>query len=145
MCACVRVRARACVCTQHAHTRHLTVVHTRHPHALLAQGFNQIGEWSLDKRHYGAAYPPRELQPPPEAASDGTKWLCAAWNEASANIGTWPRTRALGTVGWRRNKGDGIRDSSTAAKVLGTKWKWAGIPVLQSKRTPKTMMSLDES
>ena len=25
------------------------------------QGFNTIGEWSLDKRHYGGSYPPRKV------------------------------------------------------------------------------------
>ena len=89
------------------------------------QGPNQIGEWSLDKRHYGGAYPPRKLQPPPAGASDGATWLCDAWNEASAGIPAWPKTRALGTVGWRRSKGDGIEGSALATAVLGTKWKWA--------------------
>jgi len=95
------------------------------------QGPNQIGEWSLDKRHYGGAYPPRNLQRPPASASDGTVWLLEAFNEASANIAAWPQTRALGTVGWRRNKGEGIKGSSLAAKVLGSRWKWAGISGLQ--------------
>jgi len=91
------------------------------------QGVNQIGEWSLDKRHYGGAYPPRHMQPPPSGASDGAKWLLEAWNEASAGIAAWPTTRALGTVGWRRNKGDGISGSELAQKVMGSKWSWAGI------------------
>jgi hypothetical protein len=89
------------------------------------QGVNQIGEWSLDKRHYGAAYPPRKLQLPPAGASDGATWLCDAFNEASGNISTWPKTRAIGTVGWRRQKGDGIANSQLAQRVLGSKWKWA--------------------
>jgi hypothetical protein len=55
---------------------------------------------------------------PPKGAADGATWLCDAWNEASANIATWPATRALGTVGWRRNKGDGIAGSALASKVL---------------------------
>ena len=130
------------------------------------QGVNQIGEWSLDKRHCvpsrrrspcmhahehtrllsvrtllcapvsflppcaptdGGAYPPRHMQPPPSGASDGAKWLLEAWNEASAGIAAWPTTRALGTVGWRRNKGDGISGSELAQKVMGSKWSWAGI------------------
>jgi hypothetical protein len=91
------------------------------------QGPNQIGEWSLDKRHYGGAYPPRLLQPPPAGASDGALWLLEAWNEASANIANWPSTKALGTVGWRRVAGDGIERSALAKRVVGTRWKWAGI------------------
>ena len=92
------------------------------------QGVNQIGEWSLDKRHYGAAYPPKNLQKPPEGASDGAVWLLDAFNEASANIPTWPSTKAIGTVGWRRVAGDGVSRSSLAKSVQGTKWTWAGIP-----------------
>ena len=91
------------------------------------QGPNQIGEWSLDKRHYGGAYPPRGLQPPPESASDGTKWLLEAWNEASGSISAWPETKALGTVGWRRVAGDGIANSQLAKQVVDTRWTWAGI------------------
>ena len=41
------------------------------------QGPNQIGEWSLDKRHYGGAYPPRHLRPPPDGASENARWLHA--------------------------------------------------------------------
>ena len=91
------------------------------------QGPNQIGEWSLDKRHYGAAYPPRGLQPPPSGASDGARWLLDAFNEASAGIATWPSTKAIGTVGWRRVAGDGISSSKLAQRVAGSKWTWAGI------------------
>ncbi|KAJ1640018.1 hypothetical protein T492DRAFT_832455 [Pavlovales sp. CCMP2436] len=39
------------------------------------QGVNQIGEWSLDKRHYGGAYPPRDLEPPPVGANAAACWL----------------------------------------------------------------------
>ncbi len=91
------------------------------------QGANQIGEWSLDKRHYGSAYPPRKLQGPPDGASDGAAWLTSAWNEASAGIPSWPSTRALGTIGWRRVAGDGIGGSKLAARVQGTAWKWSGV------------------
>ena len=34
------------------------------------QGVNQIGVWSLDKRHYGGSYPPLELDPPPGSLGD---------------------------------------------------------------------------
>ena len=96
------------------------------------QGPNQIGEWSLDKRHYGAQYPPRDLQPPPPGAADGARWLLDAWNEASAQIATWPvDTKALGTIGWRRVKGDGIASSELAQRVVGTRWTWAGISGLK--------------
>lgn len=91
----------------------------------------QIGEWSLDKRHYGTSYPPRNLQPPPEAASEGTKWLLQAFNEASAGIPSWPETKALGTLGWRRVAGTGIRGSDLARRLMGTSWTWSGIKGLQ--------------
>ena len=91
------------------------------------QGVNQIGEWSLDKRHYGGAYPPRKLQPPPAGASDGAEWLLDAFNEASAGIPAWPETKSIGTIGWRRVKGAGIANSPLAKQVAGTSWSWAGI------------------
>ena len=93
-------------------------------------GSGTIGEWSLDKRHYGGAYPPRHMQPPPSGASDGTAWLLEAWNEASGNISTWPESLAMGTVGWRRVKGQGIDGSPLASRVSGTEWSWANIPGL---------------
>ena len=93
-----------------------------------------IGEWSLDKRHYGGAYPPRQLQPLPEGVERGrdvATFLLDAWNEASAQIDAWPLTHALGTVGWRRNQGDGIEQSDLAKRVEGSAWSWAGIEGLR--------------
>ena len=90
------------------------------------QGVNQIGEWSLDKRHYGGAYPPRQLTPPPAGASDGAVWLLEAFNEASAGIPAWPSTKSIGTIGWRRVAGDGLTEP-LAQQVSGTSWTWAGI------------------
>ena len=68
------------------------------------QGVNQIGEWSLDKRHYGSDYPPKNLEPPPEGANALAYWLLDAWNEASANIESWPLSKSMGTIGWRRER-----------------------------------------
>ena len=46
------------------------------------QGYNTIGEWSMDKRHYGQAYPPKDdYDPPPQGANPSSKWLHAAWFE----------------------------------------------------------------
>lgn len=39
------------------------------------QGINQIGEWSLDKRHYGNDHPPRLLEEPPTNANAAAFWL----------------------------------------------------------------------
>ena len=63
------------------------------------QGVNQIGEWSLDKRHYGGDYPPRQLQPPPRGANAAARWLLGAWNEARrgsllVRVGARARIRA---------------------------------------------------
>ena len=44
------------------------------------QGYNTIGEWSMDKRHYGQAYPPKDdYDAPPQSANPSSKWLHAAW------------------------------------------------------------------
>ena len=97
------------------------------------QGFNTIGEWSLDKRHYGGASPPPNLDPPPKQANPSTKWLHAAWNEAITEAGdTWPATNAMGTVGWRREgaTADEIQKSALASAVVGSHWTWAGIKTL---------------
>lgn len=66
------------------------------------QGVNQIGVWSLDKRHYGGSYPPLELDPPPPGASVTTNYLWRAWMEAMHRERQWPATNAMGTIGWRR-------------------------------------------
>jgi len=52
-----------------------------------------VGEWSLDKRHYMGAYPPRPLEPPPACAHDRAFVLSGLINNASAALGnTWPQT-----------------------------------------------------
>ena len=97
------------------------------------QGYNTIGEWSMDKRHYGQAYPPRDaLDPPPERANPSSKWLHAAWHEAANNEPEWPDTNAMGTVGWRREaiSEAEIQKSKLASAVVGTRWTWARIPGL---------------
>jgi len=96
------------------------------------QGYNTIGEWSLDKRHYGGAYPPKELDPPPEGANPSTKFLWRAWKDAIDSAQNWPDSNAMGTVGWRR---EGATDAEIAAsplasKVVGSSWTWAGIKKL---------------
>ncbi|KAL1519432.1 hypothetical protein AB1Y20_022955 [Prymnesium parvum] len=92
------------------------------------QGINQIGEWSLDKRHYGGDHPPRNLEPPPDGANAAARWLLNAWNEASANIPNWPQSKSMGTYGWRRQPATAatIARSGTATRVVGTRWTWAG-------------------
>mgnify|MGYP007005018054 CR=1 FL=1 len=99
------------------------------------QGFHQIGEWSMDKRHYGAAYPPRDYasQPPPNGASASARWLFDAWTEAIEAAGdTWPDSAAMGTVGWRRESATeaDIQASPLASAMVNTHWTWAGIKTL---------------
>lgn len=110
------------------------------------QGVNQIGEWSLDKRHYGGAYPPRNLQLPPDKGHSKVnyppRWLTMAWNEASAGIPDWPDTKALGTVGWRREPatmediryGDGLR--------VGMHTLVPGLTALESPPPPVPLQQL---
>ena len=88
------------------------------------QGVNQIGEWSLDKRHYGSDYPPKNLEPPPEGAIALAYWLLDAWNEASANIETWPLSKSMGTIGWRRERitPAQLGASAVAKQVRGAEW-----------------------
>jgi hypothetical protein len=53
----------------------------------------QVGEWSLDKRHYMGHYPPTLLTLPPACAHDRALVLPSLINNASAALsldGTWP-------------------------------------------------------
>ena len=55
------------------------------------QGYNTIGEWSLDKRHFNDLSPAYPLPPPPEKANAAAFWLHNAWNEAMGAAGDrWP-------------------------------------------------------
>ena len=52
-----------------------------------------------------------------------------AWNEASAAIATWPPTKAMGTVGWRREAPTAAQLAASAlgSQLVGTKWRWGGV------------------
>mmetsp|Transcript_18419 Transcript_18419/g.58141 ORF Transcript_18419/g.58141 Transcript_18419/m.58141 type:complete len:618 (+) Transcript_18419:1-1854(+) len=104
------------------------------------QGVNQIGEWSLDKRHYGGAYPPKDLELPPNRENPLPLWLTRAWNEAMAADDNWPETKALGTRGWRRECAarEAIRAHPVASRLPGSEWTWAGIRKLQFTEHPCT-------
>jgi len=94
---------------------------------------NTIGEWSLDKRHYGASYPPRNLQLPPRKNKAATNaaafWLTNAFNEATAGIPDWPTFPTLGTVGWRRESISHaeIQKYPIAKEIMGKHWSWSGV------------------
>ena len=96
------------------------------------QGFNTIGEWSLDKRHYGGAYPLPNLDPPPEGANPSTRFPWDAWNSAILAAGdTWPKTNAMGTISWRRESIS--RASRARPREQGRPHRgfWAGIKYLE--------------
>ena len=64
------------------------------------QGVNQIGEWSLDKRHdMERRTRPKNLQKPPEGASDGAVWLLDAFNEAMPTYQRGRRQRRSAQLG----------------------------------------------
>lgn len=91
---------------------------------------NEVGFWSLDKRHYGQSYPPRHLEAPPEGASPYAKLLLGFWNEAMGNSSTWPEAPySLGCVGWLRTCTDDatVRAHPVASRLVHTNWTWAGI------------------
>ena len=68
-----------------------------------------MGDWSLDKRHYMANYPPRALEPPPACAGKAAHTLHRLFNEASEGIKEWPEQagQSRGTHGWGHPKGGG--------------------------------------
>lgn len=102
------------------------------------QGVWQIGEWSLDKRHYGNAYPPKGglLTPPPKGSNAAAFWLQRAWAEAVDNIEGWPDSRTMGTIGWRRNKAtsEDISNNPWVEALVDSRWKWAGTHILTPRR-----------
>ena len=61
----------------------------RHMHATPCQPWN-IGEFSLDKRHFNDQYPTVPLPLPPAGANTAAVWLVEAFNEAMAALPSWP-------------------------------------------------------
>jgi len=49
-----------------------------------------IGEWSLDKRHFNDVHPAYPLPQPPAGANVAGRFLLDAWNEAMGAIPNWP-------------------------------------------------------
>ena len=99
----------------------------------------QVGEWSLDKRHYMGGGPPLNLAAPPTCAHDRAFVLRALWNNASASLAE-AAAAGGGGKGWGFGK-DGdlsrfnhweyrdhpLRSSAAAAKLLGTgPWRLSG-------------------
>ena len=55
-----------------------------------------IGEFSLDKRHFSDVYPVPPLPEPPARANAAAFYLLRAFNEAMANITSWPKRQPDG-------------------------------------------------
>ena len=99
----------------------------------------QVGEWSLDKRHYMGGGPPLNLAAPPTCAHDRAFVLRALWNNASATLAAAAADGGKGH-GWgfgrdgdltRYNHWDyrdhPLRASAAAARLLGTgPWRLSG-------------------
>ena len=88
----------------------------------------QVGEWSLDKRHYMGGGPPRQLLAPPACAHDRAHVLRALYNNASATLewggGANGQADRFNNLAFR---GHDLRGHTTAAKLLGTgPWVLAG-------------------
>lgn len=89
-----------------------------------------VGDWSLDKRHYMNAYPPRQLEPPPRCAGKAAATLTRLFNEATGNISSWPTgpagsaggTGIKGTRGWGEASSIGggvVQPAGGRARSLG--------------------------
>lgn len=101
-----------------------------------------IGEYSLDKRHFSDAYPQRPFPLPPKGANVAGFWLVNAFNEAMANISTWPSRKGGGSppgarvseqsvygrrrAPWFLKHENGFKTEKRVfpliAQLIGTKW-----------------------
>jgi len=90
----------------------------------------QVGEWSLDKRHYMGSAPPRQLVAPPACAHDRAHVLRALYNNASASIASWPGGGQQLDMFRRvqlRSEASEYWSHPTSAGLLGTgPWLFAG-------------------
>ena len=60
-----------------------------------------IGEYSLDKRHFSDTYPVPPLPEPPAKANPAAFYLLRTFNEAMANISSWPKRQPPAESGTR--------------------------------------------
>ena len=68
-----------------------------------------VGEWSLDKRHYFGAPPPKNLDAPPECAQECAYVWWRMFNEATAHLGSWwPSNTGGNTRGFRPGSGSAV-------------------------------------
>ena len=101
----------------------------------------QVGEWSIDKRHYMGGGPPRDLHPPPACAHDRAHVLRALYNNASSTLswggGGSGQTDRFNHLAFRKE--GGVRAAGPmAARLLGTgPWLLAGSDGGRSYRLEK--------
>jgi hypothetical protein len=73
-----------------------------------------VGEWSLDKRHYFGAPPPKALEQPPACAQECAWVWWRMFNEATSALGDkWPSRTGGNTRSFKQGSGD----SSTASPL----------------------------
>jgi len=105
-----------------------------------------IGEFSLDKRHFSDTYPTPPLPLPPPKANVAAFYLTNTFNEAMANISSWPRRQPVAPerpvqtlygrrrLDWFSRHGNGfateLRTMPLVQKLSGSRWscKQAGEP-----------------
>ena len=82
----------------------------------------QVGEWSLDKRHYMGAHPPKPLIPPPRCAHDRAHVLSTLINNASGSLGSrWPSSPSnLDRFNHLQLRDHPLRSHPVASRLLGT-------------------------
>lgn len=88
----------------------------------------KVGEWSLNKRNYMNAFPPKDLAPPPKCAGACAHRLHELFVDAATHLPNWP-SGGQGTLGWVKALAPADFDPEAAAAraLLGTgPWQWRG-------------------
>lgn len=80
----------------------------------------QVGEWSMDKRHYMGGGPPRELLAPPACAHDRAHVLRALWNNASATLPWHSGAGNVHSFNHLDYRNEPLRSHPVASRLLGT-------------------------
>ena len=86
-----------------------------------------VGEWSLDKRHYFGAYPPRNLDPPPRCAKECAWVWWRMFNEATEALhrqGQWPENTGGNTLSFNRGRASADTATSPLAEALVRSGPW---------------------
>jgi len=92
-----------------------------------------VGEWSLDKRHYFGAPPPRDLDAPPKCAQECAWTWWRLFNEATRSLGdVYPKS----TGGNLRSFKPSTASASTEAWALGSAITRTGPWVIDGRKEP---------